>query len=263
MRVIFSIAATTIGEAIRRRVLLVILLVGTLLLAIAPGLQVLSARQERTVLKSFMFGTMQLTSAAIAIILTVYLIPNEIDRRTIYTILCKPVRRWQFLVGKYVGAIGALGMMMALMTFISVILFYVMQRDAPVSELAGIGQVAVMYYVQMCILAAVSITLSTFVAPLVNFFLSGGLYLVGTLFTSVFETFEQNSKTPGLVKTIAHLVGSLLPNFSRFNIQNSAINSVQTIGSETRYYVESGVYGVMYIIATIIVGMLIFEKREV
>ena len=101
MSVILSIARTTMGEAIRRRVLLVILLVGVLFLAIAPALEALSPRQELTVLRALTLGVIQLTSAVIAVVLTVYLIPNEIERRTIYTILSKPVRRWQFLVGKY------------------------------------------------------------------------------------------------------------------------------------------------------------------
>jgi len=95
-RPIASIAATTVGEAIRRKVLLIILLIGVLFLVVAPGLGMLSARSETTVLRGMMLGIIQLTSAVIAIVLTVYMIPNEIERRTIYTILSKPVQRWQF-----------------------------------------------------------------------------------------------------------------------------------------------------------------------
>ena len=68
MRPILSIATTTVGEAIRRRVLLVILFIGVLFLAVAPGLGVLSARSETTVLRGMMLGVIQLTSAVIAIV---------------------------------------------------------------------------------------------------------------------------------------------------------------------------------------------------
>jgi len=105
LRPILAIAATTVGEAIRRRVLLVILLIGVLFIVVAPGLGILSARSETTVLRAFMLGVIQGVSMIIAVILTVYMIPNEIERRTIYTILSKPVQRWQFLVGKYLGAV--------------------------------------------------------------------------------------------------------------------------------------------------------------
>jgi len=263
MRVVTAIAATTIGEAIRRKIILVILLIGVLLCAIAPGLQVLSARQETTVLRSFIFGVMQLTGAAIAIVLTVYLIPTEIERRTIYTILCKPVRRWQFLLGKYLGAIGALGMMMMLMTLVSILLYKILQRDANMSVLADLAKVPLMFYVQMCLLAAIAVCLSTFVTPLVNFFLSAGVYMVGTVFSPVFKTFQDNPGTSTLVKAIGTFVVSFIPNFARFNVQNASINTGQNIGSEFQYYLGAASYGIAYITAALVVGMIIFEKREV
>ncbi|RYG29981.1 hypothetical protein EON81_25745, partial [bacterium] len=70
MRPILSIATTTVGEAIRRRVLLVILFIGILFLAVTPGLGALSARSETTVLRSTLLGVIQMTSAVIAIVLT-------------------------------------------------------------------------------------------------------------------------------------------------------------------------------------------------
>src|SRR5579862_2685649 len=165
MRAIISIASTTVQEAIRRKVLLVILLVGLLILFIAPGLGVLSARSETTVLKGMMLGIIQLTSAVIAIVLTVYMIPNEIERRTIYTILSKPVQRWQFLVGKYFGAVGALAIMMLLMSVVMV-LFYWAQQHPPMSDIANLLKAPLMYFVQMTLLAAVAITFSTCVSPI-------------------------------------------------------------------------------------------------
>lgn len=84
MRPILAIAATTVGEAIRRRVLLVILLIGVLFIVVAPGLGILSARSETTVLRAFMLGVIQGVSMIIAVILTVYMIPNEIERHDLY-----------------------------------------------------------------------------------------------------------------------------------------------------------------------------------
>lgn len=152
MRPIISIASTTLGEAIRRKVLLIILLIGILFLVIAPGLGVLSARSETTVLRGMLLGVIQLTSAVIAVVLTVYMIPNEIERRTIYTILSKPVQRWQFLIGKYLGAVLSLGLMMVLMTTVMAFTFYLQQRDfTAVPELV---KAPVMYFVQMSLLGA-------------------------------------------------------------------------------------------------------------
>lgn len=263
MNVILSVAKTTIGEAIRRRVLLIILLIGVLFLVIAPGLNVLSARSNFTVLTSFTLGVIQLTSAVIAIVLTVYLIPNEIERRTIYTILSKPVYRWQFLVGKYLGAIGALGLMMALMTGILVGVFRIMQADASMETVLLIARAPIFFFIQMSLLAAVAMFFSTFVTPIVNFFLAGGVYLVGTLFSPVFQDLAGNQSVNAGVKAAAQVIHSVVPNFAQFNIQNPIINQGQEIRSEQLYYIGLVVYALVYISALLIAGILVFDRREV
>lgn len=249
------------GEAIRRKVLLVILLIGLLFMIVAPGLQVLSARSELTVLKSMMLGIIQLTSVVIAIVLTVYMIPNEIERRTIYTILSKPVQRWQFLVGKFLGAILALGLMMMLMTAVLLAVFWYMRRDVP--EAIQIARAPALYFIQMSLLAAVGIFFSTFVAPLVNFFLSGGMYLLGSLFAPFLKTLEENTGTPQFQKLAAKFINIILPNFAMFNTQNPIINPQATIGSESGYYGTAALYGAIYIGILLVAGILIFDRREV
>jgi len=263
MRAILAIAKTTIGEAIRRRVLLVILLIGVLFLVIAPGLNILTPRQERTVLVSLTLGIIQLTSAVIAVVLTVYMLPNEIERRTIYTILSKPVLRWQFLIGKYLGAIGALGLMMALMTGTLVIVFAIMQKVVDVNQLLPLVKTPLMFFVQMSILAAVAVFFSTFVSPIVNFFLSGGTYLVGSLFNSMIDTIGNDKTLNPIVKGAAQFLHLIVPNFQSFNVQNSAINNGPQIRAEGVYYLELAAYAVFYILVLLIGGILIFDRREV
>jgi ABC-type transport system involved in multi-copper enzyme maturation permease subunit len=262
MRAIVSIATTTVGEAIRRRVLLIILLIGVLFLAVAPGLGVLSARSETTVLRGMMLGVIQLTSAVIAIVLTVYMLPNEIERRTIYTILSKPVMRWQFLIGKYLGSILALGLMMLLMTAVMVFFFW-WQQNRDFSAVPDLLKAPVMYFIQMSLLAAVAVFFSTFVAPLVNFFLSGGLYLLGSLFNPFFQTLQESQQTPPVAKAFAWVINTALPNFANYNIQNPIINPGQTIANEGAYYFQVTVYGVLYIGILLVAGIWVFDRREV
>jgi len=208
-----------------------------------------------------MLGIIQLTSAVIAIVLTVYMIPNEIERRTIYTILSKPVQRWQFLIGKYLGAILALGLMMALMSAVLLAVFMYMQQD--VKAAIEIVKAPALYFVQMSLLAAVAIFFSTFVSPIVNFFLAGGMYLLGSLFSPFFKTLEENSRTPGVAKIGAKIVDVILPNFSLFNTQNPIINPNSSIGTESGYYVQTAIYGAIYIGILLVAGILIFDRREV
>ncbi len=323
MSIILSIAKTTVGEAIRRRILLVILLVGILFLVIAPSLNMLTARQEQTVLISLTLGVIQLTSAVIALVLTVYMLPNEVERRTIYTILSKPVQRWQFLVGKYLGAIGALGLMIAMMTFTLLFVYAVMQSEvqptlnlvvieipiyvlfianlvalvalsnrlkdsakgqavlaALAAGLVGIlywigsqsgmldqfavfGKTTSMFFVQMCLLAAVGVFFSTFVPPTVNFFLSGGVYMIGSLFNSLFDAVAANTDMPFAAQIAVKVVQSIIPNFQNFSVQNAAINQGTMIRGELFHYINLTGYGFAYISILLIVGILIFDRREV
>jgi ABC-type transport system involved in multi-copper enzyme maturation permease subunit len=263
VNVILSIAKTTTGEAIRRRVLLVILLIGLVLLVVAPGMEALSARQSTTVLRGLTLGVIQLTSAVIAIVLTVYLIPNEIDRRTIYTILSKPVQRWQFLVGKYLGAVGALGLMVALMTGTMLAVFLIFGKVALGAEITELAKVPAMFFIQMSLLAAVAVFFSTFATPIVNFFLSGGVYLLGSVFSSLFEVLSANRDLPAVVQGGARLVHSIVPNFQLFNVQNSAINQGPVIQNEQLYYLGAVGYALVYIVILLIGGILVFDQREV
>lgn len=263
MNAVMSIAKTTIGEAIRRRVLLVILLIGVLFLVIAPGLSVLSARQNYTVLTSFTLGIIQLTSAVIAIVLTVYLLPNEVERRTIYTILSKPVYRWHFLLGKYLGAVGALAMMMLLMSTVLVLVFKIMQKDASMDDVMRLATAPIFFFVQMSLLAAVAMFFSTFVSPIVNIFLSGGVYLVGTLFSPVFQDLSNNKSLSPAVKGAATLVHTVVPNFAQYNIQGGIINRGPELRSVELYYVTIVGYALIYITVFLIAGMMIFDRKEV
>ncbi len=262
MRPILSIASTTVGEAIRRKVLLIILLIGLVFLFVAPALGVLSTRSESTVLKGFMLFTIQLTGAVIAVVLTVYMIPNEVERRTIYTILSKPVQRWQFLVGKYLGAVAALALMMGMMSIVLVGVF-VLQQGANASAAADLLKGPMLYFVQMSLLAALAIFFSTFASPLVNFFLSGGIYLLGTVFSPFFTSIQENPATPPVAKAFATIINSILPNFASYNIQNPIINPGQAIQNESVYYMQTIGYGLAYVVGLLIAGIVIFDRREV
>lgn len=315
MSIILSIARTTIGEAIRRRILLVILLVGILFLVIAPSLNMLTPRQTDVVLKSLTLGVIQITGAVIALVLTVYMLPNEVERRTIYTILSKPVQRWQFIIGKYLGAVGALGLMLGMMTFTLLFVYAVMQTEnkpvpaiaafiivlialvgtynkvkeksygqfvigalsaALIASLYYIGNVTghldsfaefsrtcLMFYVQMSLLAAVGVFFSTFATPVVNFFLSGGVYMIGSMFNTLFEAVTKSTEIPGPIVAVIKVLQAAIPNFQNFSVQNSVVNQGQVIQGEGIHFINLAAYGIVYISILLIAGIIIFDKREV
>jgi ABC-type transport system involved in multi-copper enzyme maturation permease subunit len=262
LNAIYAIASTTVGEAVRRRVLLIILMIGVLLLSIIPSLGVLTARSETSTMISTMYAVLRLTSALIAIVLTIYMIPNEIERRTIYTILSKPVQRWQFLLGKYFGAVAALFVMIILMSFVMIILFAIFQHP-DIGKLMEIAKQPLFYFLEMSLLAAVALFFSTFTTPLVNFFLSIGVWGVGTVLNPLYGSIASNASGNHFMQSVAKFIIGILPNFANYDVKNPIINPGQQL-ENTGFYTFTVVgYGILYIAILLIAAMLIFDRREV
>ncbi len=262
MRPIIAIATTTVGEAVRRKVLLIILMIGVLLLSIIPSLSVLAIRSEQSTMISTMYAVLRGTSALIAIVLTIYMIPNEIERRTIYTILSKPVQRWQFLIGKYLGSVLALLLMIVMMSTVMVILYYIFQHP-DMNQLKDVARQPFFYFIEMSLLAAVCIFFSTFTTPLVNFFLSVGVWGVGTVLNPFYASISNNSGANPFMQGVAKFINMVMPNFANYDIKNPIINPGQVIENETGYFIYLVGYGLVYITILLILGMLIFDRREV
>jgi ABC-type transport system involved in multi-copper enzyme maturation permease subunit len=264
MNQIIAIAATTVGEAIRRRVLLIILMVGLAFLIIAPSLNELSPRGQQQTLIDISIGILRITAAILAVTLTVYLLPNEVERRTIYTILSKPVYRYQFLVGKYLGSVIALALMIGLMTLVVILAFGVQQQTWSLDKLAPLIKVPFMMIFQMSLLAAVSMTFSTFVTPVINFFLSGLVWIFGTLINPIFERWGAEGQASDAISLIARIAHYAVPNFSNLDIAQGAATAATTQirGSEAVYMMNGIIYAVVYSAILIVVAVLVFDRKE-
>lgn len=261
MTQVLAIARTTLGEAIRRRVLLIILMVGLSFLIIAPSLSQLTPRGQVDVLRNMTLGILNITAAILAVTLTVYLLPNEVERRTIYTILSKPVQRWQFLVGKFLGSVVALALMISLMTIVLVVAFALQQGTTNPADIAPLIKTPFMMIFKMSLLAAVAMFFSTFVTPVVNFFLTGLVYVFGTLLNPFFEsiTTKKNEGAVNLVGTVSHYV---FPNFGNLDMKSGAAIEQQIRGSEAVYMMNGVIYAVIYCSILIALAVLIFDRKE-
>ena len=264
MRQVLAIAGTTMGEAIRRRVLLIILMIGLVFLIIAPGLSGLTPRGERQVLISLTLGVMKITAAILAVTLTVYLIPNEIERRTIYTILSKPVQRWQFLVGKFLGSVAALTLMILLMSVVLIGAFVFYQQTTAWKDLGPIIMSSLMFIFQMSLLASLAMLFSTFATPVINFFLSGFILVFGTMMNPIFERLGEGGGT-AIAAILARAAHYVIPNFQNLDVsQGAAVESAQQLrGSELNFITYGVVYSITYIIIVLAIAVLIFDRKEV
>src|SRR5882757_9388584 len=97
------IAYNTFREAVRDRVLYNLIFFALLLVASAPLFGQISIGMERLILVNVGLSSISLFGVIIAIFIGIGLVSKEIEKKTLYTILSRPVRRWEFIVGKYLG----------------------------------------------------------------------------------------------------------------------------------------------------------------
>lgn len=253
----FAIAQQTLREALRRRVMWVILIIGVFLIALGPVFGFLTPKDSQTVLRSLGLASILLAGLFITIVTCISLIPVEIERRTIYTVLSKPVQRYEFVLGKFLGGFATVFVNIAAMGIVFLFMIW-LQEDhrIPVEMFKGV----LMTFFQMMLLAALTIFFSTFTTQVVNFFLSFGIFLVGNL-SSVTESLT--TKSQPLVRNAGVVIHYLLPNFGNFNIQNSLIRPTTEIANEGIFLRNNIIYAIIYSSVLLVLAILIFDRREV
>jgi ABC-type transport system involved in multi-copper enzyme maturation permease subunit len=285
---VWVIARNTLGDSLRRRVLLIFLLLAFVMLALALLLNYFTAREQSTIFKSTQLVIILIFGALIAITTSVFLIPNEIERRTIYSVLSKPIQRWEFFLGKWLGGVLTVGFMVGLMSLALMLVLFVLAAKPPTSatdvlnqsaqqgvNLAewmqrGSGEVllvlraSVVIFFELVIVTAIAMTLSLFLSPTVNFSVTAFIWIVGTLQWLVSALATRNEQGFFIIPWIAKLFYYLLPHFHDFNIMGSIVHpEVPVKVNHWVYAGEVSVYGVAYAMMILLAGVLVFDRKEV
>jgi ABC-type transport system involved in multi-copper enzyme maturation permease subunit len=118
MRAIRAIAVNTFREAIRDRILYLFIGFAIVMVISTKLFGMLTVGDESKIVKDIGLAAMQFFSMLIAVMMSMLLISREVDDRTVFNILSKPVRRWQFILGKYLGLVAIVAANLLLITVI-------------------------------------------------------------------------------------------------------------------------------------------------
>ena len=259
MTTIITLAQGTFGEAIRRKILNIFLIVALAMIGLFFAFTSFSAREDLTITLSTGLGVISLAGLFISVILGINLVPSEIEKRTIYTILSKPVRRHEFLLGKYFGGLTTVFVNIAMMGIVFIVLVWFKEKHPESQVWEGV----LMIFFQMMLLSSVALLFSVFVSPFVNFFLTFAVFLLGSL-SSVTESLATPGKDKNpLVVGFFWLIHFLIPNFGNFNIQNPIIHPDIQIQNMGVYMTQTILYAIIYSAIMILIAVQIFERREV
>ncbi len=248
-----AIAANTFKEAIRDRILYLLLFFAAVSIIFSRLLALLTVGDRIKIIMDVGLASLSLFGALMAILMGTGLVYKEIDKKTIYTLLSRPIHRYQFLLGKYIGLISTLFIMLVLMSLIFLILVFFHTFKFEWTLL-----VAILYiFVEVCLITAVALFFSCFSTPILSFLFSLSFYLIGHLSWGL-ETLI-NKMRPGLGKILAQILYTFLPDLENFNFKTEVVHHLPI---PLPIFLFSALYGIVYSLFVLFLAILIFRKRD-
>jgi ABC-type transport system involved in multi-copper enzyme maturation permease subunit len=250
---IAALAANTVREAVRNRVLYTLVFFAVLLIGTGVLLSTLSYVEQERILQDVGLAAIRIFGAAIAIFVGIGLIHNEVDRRTIYTILSKPLSRTEFLLGKYFGLLATLMLQLTIMgaAFAASSLL----TGAPLG--VGHGAALALAAMEIALLVALATLFSAFTTPTLASLFTVGLYLIGHL-TRNLRDLGQHSQV-GAIRAVTALLHRVLPDLESFNLSTQAVHNLPVVASDLWLPL---VYGTSYVVLVLYAASVIFERRD-
>ena len=251
-----AIARNTFREAVRDRVLYNLVLFVLLLIAGAIFLGELSAGQDAKIIVDLGLSAMLLFGVFIAIFVGVGLVYKEIERRTLYAILSKPIGRGQFLLGKYLGLCLTLLVNVLIMGVgVSLALIYVHRGWDPLAF--KIWPAILLIYVELMIVTGVALLFSTFSSPALSALLTFFVFVIGH-FSADLKTLG-NSAGSVAARWLFRSLYYGLPNLSNYSVITAAAHGYLP---EVRVMVVSVAYAIFYIVVLLAGATWVFSRRN-
>ncbi len=250
---IWAIAVNTAREAIRNKLLYTFLFFALAMMLFGVVLATISYVERERMMQDFAFASIRLFSVAIAIFVGVGLIHKDIDRRTVYTILSKPLSRAEFLIGKYTGLLLIIWLQVAIMASFFAGVSLLMGAPLGFTHLAALALTAV----ELAIVVAFATLFSSFTTPLLASFFSCGIWLAGQLSRDLRDHGANSSSA--LVREATAWMHRILPDLESFNLSIQAAHGLPIAASDIWL---PALYGAGYVAIILASATLIFERRD-
>ena len=252
---IAHVAFNTFREAVRDRVLYNLIFFALLLVGAALLFGQISIGIERIVLINLGLSAITVFGVVIAIFIGIGLVSKEMEKKTLYTIFSRPVRRWEFIVGKF----GGLAWTLLVNTFCMAVGFFVaLLLLAHRFERGDAWLLVAIYFIilQFVVVTSLALLFSTFSSPVLSAVMALALYVIGT-FAEDLRAFAAMSQ--GTTRVFATLAAYLMPNLASLNVISSVAHG-QPIAASLILY--NTVYSLFYAAAAVCGAILVFEYRN-
>jgi ABC-type transport system involved in multi-copper enzyme maturation permease subunit len=261
-----SVAVNVFRESVRDRVPYNLVLFAVLLISSSYLLGQLTAGQDIKIIKDLGLAATAMFGLFIAVFIGIGLVSKEVERRSIYAMLAKPVSRPQFVAGKYAGLVLTLAVNVAVMSAaLYIVLAYMAwiepphlkaAWDAPATDPRLLTAIFLIF-IELMLVTALALFFSTFSSPILSAALTAGLYIAGH-FNADLRNFDKVVDSPAAV-WVARGLYHALPDFSAFDVKLQIVHGLPVSAA---YVLTTAAYGALYIGALLLASMFLFSRRD-
>ena len=265
-RTIHHVAVHVFKESVRDKVLYSIVLFVALLMGSSFLIGQLTAGQDVKIIKDLGLAAISVFGLFIAIFIGIGLVSKEVEKRSIYALLAKPLSRAELVAGKFAGLALTLAINVGIMAgiFFALLAYYAwatpepMQRawEAPAVDPRLLTAVFLIY-LQLLIVNAMALFFSTFTSPIMAAAFSLGLWVAGH-FNADLRAFDQVVEAPAAA-ALGKALYYTLPNFAAFDVKAMVVHGQDVAGG---LVAMNAAYAAMYIAILLIASALIFSRRD-
>ena len=248
-----AIARNTFREAVRDRVFALVGVFGLLLVSSSIVLSPLSVGAHQKLVADIGLASISIFAVLVVLFVGSGLVSKEVDKRTIMTILSKPVSRFEYLFGKYLGLLGTIGVMIAAMTALFAVALLATGSRFETAYLLSLG----LTLVEMLVVTSIVIFFSSFTSPVLTSVFTLGTFLAGRMLGDL-ERFAIVIGSPG-VETTMDVLQFILPNLDLFDVRNAAVHGLPIEPAHVSWAV---LYGLLYSTVLLILADRLFRRRE-
>jgi len=281
---IYAITINTVTELTRLKVFYVLLVFALVLIGSSIFMAQFSFQQEFQILKDVSLGAISLFTSLLAIVATARLLPQDIEDRTLYTILAKPVPRFEYVLGKIAGVLLLLAISTVLMGAAFLLVLYTREQSvihttlrqmsgAPPDQVADTLRVVrssafnvdilpgiVIIYLKACLLAALTLFVSTFATSnIFTIVVMAFIYFIGHLQATAREYWLHEHSSGLLTRVFLAVVTLLFPDLQAFNLVDDIVAGTAI---SLAVFAKTAVLGIFYTTIYTLLAAFVFYCKE-
>ena len=251
---ILAVTQNTFRESVRDKVLYVLLFFAAVVILGSRLMGWISIGQDVKIVKDVCLAATSVFGMLIAIFVGTSLVYKEIDKRTLYTIISQPMHRYEFVLGKYLGLMALLAVVVGTMAAVSSLYVWVIGGELqPV-----FFQAILLIYWKLLLVTAIAVLFSSVTSPILGAIIVFTIYVFGHATGILRDLPPQFDDHP--MKPVLETIYYFLPNLANFDIAREAANGVAVSGAYIGYAL---VYGVVYTALVLVLAAFAFEGKDV